>query len=255
MLSSRLKPVMNSLISPSQSAFVPKRVIGDNIMLAQALCRDYHLNKGQPRCAIKLDIHKAFDSLNWDFLFKALQAMGFPQVFINWIHGCITTCMLSVKINGGLEGFFKAKSGLRQGDPLSPYLFVLSMEVLTACIAKSTATGNFSYHPQASNVELTHLIFADDVFLFCRADQPSITAIFEGITLFSSISGLQPSNSKSTCFFCNVPVEDMNFATELTGFQRGQLPIKYLGLPLISKRLTNSDCMPLVLRITERMAN
>lgn len=108
---------MPTLISPTQSAFVPKRVIGDNIMLAQALCHDYHLNKDPPRCANKLDVHKAFDSLNWGFLFAALDVTGFPSLFINWIHTCVTTCMLSVKINGELEGFLEQNLGFDRGTP------------------------------------------------------------------------------------------------------------------------------------------
>lgn len=111
--------------------------MGDNIFLAQFLCRDYHLQRGSPKFACKLDVRKAFDSLNWEFIWKAMHCMNFPPGFINWIKPCITTCMYSVKINGSLEGYFKAASGLRQGDPLSPYLFVIAMEVLNACMKNS----------------------------------------------------------------------------------------------------------------------
>lgn len=114
LLAARLKLVLPSLISLNQSAFVPHRHIGDNIMLALALFRNYHLNSGQPRCAFKIDMRKAFDTLSWQFLFEALRRMNIPDTFINWVKQCSTTCMLSVKINGSIEGFFPAKSGLRQ---------------------------------------------------------------------------------------------------------------------------------------------
>lgn len=102
LLASRIKIVLPSLISESQTAFVPKRIIGDNIMLAQALCKNYHLNSGSPRCAFKLDITKAFDTLSWSFLFTALEKMKFPTLFISWIRMCVTSAMFSVKINGSI---------------------------------------------------------------------------------------------------------------------------------------------------------
>lgn len=82
LLAARMKYILPTIISPNQTAFVPKRRIGDNVMLAQALCKDYHFNDGPPRCAIKLDIHKAFVTLSWSFLFAALERMGFPHLFL-----------------------------------------------------------------------------------------------------------------------------------------------------------------------------
>lgn len=253
LLTDRMKVLMASLISPNQSAFVPKRSIGDNILLAQALCRNYHLNSGKPRCAIKLDLRKAFDTLSWSFLFKAMERMGFPAVFIRWVTKCITTCMISVKINGALEGYFKAESGLRQGDPMSPYLFVIAMEIFSACLKKKTNVQDFKVHCNAQQLRLTHLIFADDVLLFCHADKPSIKAILNGVNQFSAISGLYPNASKSECFFSCVPNDVKQFCLHSSGFQEGKLPIMYLGLPLIATKLTERDCAPLFVKIRRKI--
>lgn len=200
MLAQRLKLILQDIISPFQSAFLPKRRMGDNIMLVQALCKDYHLHTGPPRCAIKVDIHKAFDSLSWNFLFSAMQRMNFPKIFIDWVYNCITTAMFSVKVNGSLEGFFKGASGLRQGDPLSPYLFVIAMEVLTGCLKQFTASAEFKPHWRTKEIALSHLIFADDVFLFCRGEENSVQILQVAMDLFFSISGLQPNLGKSQCF-------------------------------------------------------
>ncbi|XP_074355861.1 uncharacterized protein LOC141695520 [Apium graveolens] len=199
-------------------AFIPKRTIGDNIMLAQALCRDCHLHSGKPRCTIKLDIHKAFDSINWNFLDSMLTRIGFPHQFKSWIMRCITTCMSFIKINGSLEGFFSSKSGLQQGDALSPYLFVLAMEVFSAY----------------------------DILLFCKGDAISTSMLMNGVTRFATIPGLRPSLEKSNVFYGNVNEGEIQNITAATGINSGTLPIRYLGLPLITGKLNVAHCQPLL---------
>ena len=253
LLSRRLQLVLKSLISPYQSAFLPGRSIGDNVLLVQSLCKDYHRDQGPPRCAIKIDIHKAFDSLNWDFMFATLRRMNFPPQFIDWVHACITSAMFSIKVNGSLEGYFNGRSGLRQGDPLSPYLFVLAMEVFTACIRKATSSTDFQYHWRTKDILLSHLIFADDVFMFCRGDLHSVQALYCGLNWFSSISGLRPNERKSQCFFAGVRPEIRQQVLSSTGFQLGSFPITYLGLPLISSKLQARDCQPLIDKLCARI--
>ena len=254
LLAGRIQKIIASLISINQSAFVPKRLIGDNIMLIQALCKDYHRQDGVPRCAFKLDIHKAFDSLNWDFLFTALDKMRFPDLFIRWIKKCISGCMLSVKINGVLEGYFQCKSGLRQGDPLSPYLFVLSMEILT--IYLNTTLQNcesFVFHWRTKQLKLSHVIFADDIFVFCKGEQASIKILLDSVSHFCDCSGLKLNKEKCQAFFCNVPADIVRDTISEYGFSQGSLPITYLGLPLITSRLTPSLCDPLIHRLCKRI--
>lgn len=253
LIASRLKRVVASIVSLNQSAFIPKRSIGDNIMLAQAVCRDYHLSKGPARCLIKLDIHKAFDSLNWRFMKNTLIRLGFPTRFIDWIMKCITSGMYSVKVNGSLEGYFKGESGLRQGDALSPYLFVLAMEVFTSCINQSTASPGFKYHWRMDGIKLSHITFADDVLLFCKGEVNSVNCLMSGVQLFSSISGLKPNMQKSDCFFGNVSCEVIQSILDTTGLSQGSFPIRYLGLPLITGKLKISDCMPLVRKLCARI--
>ncbi|PKI77742.1 hypothetical protein CRG98_001866 [Punica granatum] len=132
--------------SPGPDGFTGRK-ISDNVLLAHKLVRNYHRQGITPRCAIKIDLMKAFDSLNWDFLLNSLEAMGFPLGFLRWIKGCITSPYFSVAINGTLAGYFAGKRGLRQGDPLSPYLFVIAMEVFSNLSDSAVEEGRVRFHP------------------------------------------------------------------------------------------------------------
>nr|GEX61756.1 hypothetical protein [Tanacetum cinerariifolium] len=115
----------------NQLAFVPGRCISDNILLTHELMHIYHLDHGVPRCAFKVDIQKAYDTVDWGFLRAALMGFGFRENMVVWIMECVTTTSFFISINGSLHGHFKGKRGLRKGDPISPYLFTIVMEVLT----------------------------------------------------------------------------------------------------------------------------
>lgn len=127
---------MPSIIDISQSAFIPGRTISDNILMAQELFRGYHRDTGLSKCALKLDLHKAFDSIHWNFIMGgALRKLNFPTKFLKWNYLCISTTSFSVKVNGSLCGFFDGRKGFRQGNPISPYLFAVAMNVVIyACI-------------------------------------------------------------------------------------------------------------------------
>lgn len=253
MVATRLKCLIPDIISANQSAFIPKRLMGDNILLAQSLFRGYHLNSGPSRCAFKLDIKKAFDTVSWSFLFSVLQKMGFPVVFVNWVKACLHSCMISVKINGSLEGFFKANSGLRQGDPISPYLFVICMEVLSSYLRKTERHQLFKFHWKCKGCSISHLMFADDVLLFCNGDADSINLLLSAVNDFGAASGLFINKEKSSAFFANSPDDVISTTLASTGFQRGSLPISYLGLPLFSTKLSARDCSPLTVKIQNQI--
>jgi mannosylglycoprotein endo-beta-mannosidase len=164
----RLKAALIDVIGLSQYAFIPGRNISDAILLTQELMHNYHHNKGPSRCALKIDLKKAFDTVSLDFILAGLHAIGIPHDMVNWIKTCITTVHYTININGELHVFFQATRGIRQGDPLSPYLFVLAMEGLSGIIHQSICSSTFQYHWRCQPTKITHLCFADNLMMFCH---------------------------------------------------------------------------------------
>ena len=112
-MANRFKPVMPFLIGNNQSAFILGGSITDNILMAQELVRGYGRITLSHRCAMKIDLQKTFDTLNWKFILAILSIMNFPTIFIKWIRSCLTTSKFSLSINGGLVGYFKWARGVR----------------------------------------------------------------------------------------------------------------------------------------------
>ncbi|GJS03905.1 hypothetical protein Tco_0320413 [Tanacetum coccineum] len=253
-LANRIKESLKVLISPNQSAFVPGRNISDNILLTQELMHNYHLDRGVPRCTFKVDIQKAYDTLDWDFLRLILTCFGFHDRMVAWIMECVTTTSFSLSINGSLHGYFKGKRGLRQGDPLSPYLFTIVMEVLTLIIRRRVRGSNmFTYHRYCSKMELIKLCFTDDLFLFALGDTHSARIIMDALEEFKLVSGLVPSLPKSTAYFCNVLNHTKLAILQILPFEEGRLPVKYLGVPLVSSKLIFRDCKELIEKVESRL--
>ncbi|GJY65056.1 putative RNA-directed DNA polymerase, eukaryota, reverse transcriptase zinc-binding domain protein [Tanacetum coccineum] len=173
---------------------------------------------------------------------------------IGWIMECVTTTSFSICINGSLHGYFKGKRGLRQGDPLSPYLFTLVMEILTLIIRRRVRESDlFTYHRYCSKLELVNLCFADDLFLFAYGDTSSASVIMAALDEFKLVSGLTPSLPKSTAYFCGVTNHVKHAILQILPFEEGRLPVKYLGVPLVSSRLIFRDCKELLEKVQIRV--
>ncbi|KAL2223941.1 UNVERIFIED_CONTAM: hypothetical protein Sindi_3075400 [Sesamum indicum] len=223
-----------SIVSPCQTAFIPGRSIGDNIMLAQELFSRYNQMRLPPRCALKL--------------------FGFPPTFTRWIEECVTTTSFSIGLNGKPHGFFAGARGLRQGDPLSPYLFVLVMEALhLGFLQRIEQDMQFTYHWKCESSKVFQMGFADDLLLLCKADLDSIRVFKEGLDWFAELSGLRLNVQKSHLIISRSAQNLKDQMLDILGFQEGHLPMRYLGLPLISSRLTIPDCQPLISKIDARI--
>ncbi|CAA0837766.1 Unknown protein, partial [Striga hermonthica] len=145
-LASRLMVCLNHCISSSQSAFIPERQLIDNVILAQEAIHFLHRHRsgGKTFMALKLDMIKAFDKLEWHSIINILLKMGFYPSFVKWIHACISTSAFSFNLNGRVAGFISPSRGVRQGDPLSPYLFIVVTEALSRLIAADVHAHSFN---------------------------------------------------------------------------------------------------------------
>ena len=250
LLASRLKEILPLMVSKSQSAFLPGRLLAENVLLATDLVKGYNTQALSPRGMLKVDLRKAFDCVRWDFILSSLRALAIPESYICLIAECLSTASFSVSVNGASGGFFKSTKGIRQGDLLSPYLFVLAMEYLSRLLLSRYEVGSIGYHPGTDQLKISHLMFADDVMVFFDGTSNSLHGIAECLDDFASWSGLHMNKAKTELFTSGVDQSESN-AIVGYGFSTGKFSIRYLGLPLMSRKLKISEYSPLISKITK----
>lgn len=156
-------------------------------------------------------------------------------------------------INGELAGFFQGKKGLRQGDPLSPYLFIMVMQTLSNLLEKATDLGNIELHPKCEAPRITHLLFANDLLVFSNGSRKSLVGIAEVMSRFKEMSGLDMNPSKSEIFFGGYTDVDALALSVAAGINLGSFPTRYLGLPLNPARISFATLQPFLERITSKI--
>ncbi|KAK4269265.1 hypothetical protein QN277_022449 [Acacia crassicarpa] len=139
---------------------------------------------------VKIDLEKAYDRMSWSFLEKVLEDIGFNEQFRRVVKGCIRSANTAILWNGSKQEVFAPSKGLRQGDPLSPYLFVLGMEKLSHMITDEVNNGRWkALRMGRHGVEISHLLFADDLLLICEADRANMSTVMEVLHRFGEVSG------------------------------------------------------------------
>lgn len=162
--------MLPTIIAENQSAFVEGRSIVQNILICQDLVKLYNMKKTTRSCLIKINLKKAYDSVEWGFAEKMLHALNIPPRFIKWIIICISTTQYAIALNGRVYGCIKWKRGLRLGDSISPLIFVICMEYFIRIMNWVTTLEGFSFHTKYKSLKLNHLCFADDVLMFCKGE-------------------------------------------------------------------------------------
>ncbi|RVW64332.1 putative ribonuclease H protein [Vitis vinifera] len=233
-LANRLKRAVGKVVSKAQGAFVEGRQILDAVLIANEAINSI-LKNNENGILCKLDIEKAYDNVDWSFLLTVMQKMGFGEKWLEWIKWCISTASFSVLINGTPKGFFQSSRGLRQGDPLSPYLFLIAMEVFSSFLKRVVDNGYISgcqvKGRNEGGIQISHLLFTADTLVFCQASQDQLTYLSWLLMWFEVASGMRINLDKSELIPVGRVVDIDDLALDF-GCKVGSLPSTYLGLPL-----------------------
>ncbi|XP_026448651.1 uncharacterized protein LOC113348947 [Papaver somniferum] len=173
-ITSRMSELMKKLISPQQVAYVKGRTIHEQVILASELVNEMKFKRRGGNISMKLDISQDYDTVSWEFLIKVLKKYCFSNDWCEWIITLFKSARISVLVNGGPCGFFKVERGLRQGDPLSPIIFVIMEYVFSKNISAMVEKRKMQSMVTKKGIHPTHLFFADDVFIFSNGGRKSL---------------------------------------------------------------------------------
>ena len=205
----RLKPVMPIMVSDMQEAFVEGRLISDNIIVAHEMVHGLRTNNSvnEKFMAIKTDISNAYDHVKWSFLETLMEKMGFARKWVCWVMACVSTMSYTILLNGREHGFIRPERGIRQGDPISPFLFIICAEALVSVlnvksffemnkfkILKKKKKNNAESKGRLHGIQLAaggpsvhHLLFADDSLLLCQANMAESVEILRCLNLYGDL--------------------------------------------------------------------
>ncbi|CAM8995607.1 unnamed protein product [Rhodiola kirilowii] len=236
-MANRLQSILDKVISLNQSAFVKGRLITDNILLAQELNHFIRSRRNGSRgyASLKVDMSKAYDRLEWAFIEQMLLKLGFDRMWVNKVMLCITTVSYRVKVNSWYTNTIIPRKGLRQGDPLSLYIFILCSKWLSLEIEARCRTRFLSGIKICRGVpNITHLFFADDCMIYARATEEDFAELKDILDRYEEVFGQRINFSKSDVLFSrNVDPVQKKLLANLMGVLAVQSHSKYLGLPLV----------------------
>eukprot|EP00253_Pinus_taeda_P024119 PITA_24119 len=243
-LANRLKKLLPHLISENQGGFVPSRQITDNVILIQEAIHN-SFNRGERGMIIKLDMANAFDRVDHSFLTKTLKRFGLSKNFISIINGCISNPWTAPLINGRPSNYFKSSRGLRQGYPLSPFLFIIIAETLSIHLENLRRQKEITgIRIERGTKEINHSLFADDTLLIGGASSLMAKRFKKVLDAFLAASGGKLNNRKCKIYTCNVPLQIQQRISLILDIpvQRNWSFFSHLGLPLTKETVKAEIC-------------
>jgi hypothetical protein len=254
-IADRLATIMPSIVSVEQKGFIHDRNIKDCLCTASEAINLLQNKSFGGNLALKIDITKAFDTLDWNFLIKVLTAFGFNEKFCNWIKVILHSAFLSISINGKSQGYFNCSRGVRQGDPLSPLLFCLAEEVLSRSISLLVSQGRLNQITGTRNCMIpSHSFYADDLLVFCKGNLSGIRAIKALFDQYALESGQVINTSKSTIFSGSITPGRISLIVQLLNFKLGSIPFNYLGVPIFKGKPKTIHLQPIADRIKLKLS-
>ena len=257
-LANHLKAVLPQIISENQSAFLSERLITDNVLVAFELMHylDHKKEGNESFRAIKLDMSKAYDRVEWMFVEKVMRRLGLNDKYIGWIMKCISIVSYFVLINGEAHGSIVPSRRFRQGDPLSSYLFLLYTKAFSALIADASSKhvlNGISICKECPKV--THIFFADDSLLFCGAKSQECHKLVKILQKYEAASGQKISTNNSSIFFGhNTAHEARTDILEILRPMQDSRPNKYLGLPSVIGKSKNQVFAEIKEKVGKKLA-
>lgn len=190
-LADRLKPWLTFIISKYQSAFIPGMLITDNILIAHEILHSLQTKKiKHAYMALKLDIAKAFDKVEWNFIEAMMRKLGFADKWCKWVMACVKSVTYSVLIYGSPVGKIAPTRGIRQGDPISPYLYLICTEGLSALIKRFMQQKKIhGFKASRNGPSISHMFFADDSLIFCKTNDQECRNLLEILSIYGRALG------------------------------------------------------------------
>nr|GEV68229.1 RNA-directed DNA polymerase, eukaryota [Tanacetum cinerariifolium] len=252
-LANRLSLVISDLVSDTQSAFVANRQILDGPFIMNELLA-WCKRKRKHALIFKVDFAKAYDSVRWDYLLDVLHAFGFGPNWCKWIQGTFTSAMASIFVNGSPTAEFPFFRGLKQDDPLSPFLFILVMESLHLSVSRAVSEGVFKGIQLHGSMSISYLFYANDAVFIGEWSDVNLMSLVRILNCFYLASGLKINLQKSQVLGVGVSPNFTNHGVSLIGYGVMRTPFRYLGVSVGVQMSRNSAWANTIQKLHSRLS-